>query len=111
MRNTIIVISALAGVLVLTAPLRSTGRTRPSRQQSAASDKQTHQHQNDGKSADQASGATRTTGATTATPTMPDMPRMDMGGSEKSPDNHAESGAMRSMQPGHHMMDGAHMHM
>jgi hypothetical protein len=104
MRKTTIAISALAGVLVLTSGLRSTTRpgTQTSSQQSATDQKQTHQHQNDGKSARQPTGAATT---------MPDMPGMDMGDSEKSPDNHAESGAMRSMQPGHHMMDGAHMHM
>ena len=40
----------------------------------------------------------------------PGMPGMNTGGADKSPDNHTEAGAMRSMQPGHHM-DGAHMHM
>jgi hypothetical protein len=40
----------------------------------------------------------------------PGMPGMNTGDTDKSSDNHAESGAMRSMQPGHHM-DGAHMRM
>ena len=43
-------------------------------------------------------------------PNMPGMPGMNNGDADKSPDNHAESGAMHAMQPGHHM-DGAHMHM
>ena len=40
----------------------------------------------------------------------PGTPGMNTGDAASSPDNHAESGAMRSMQPGHHM-DGAHMRM
>ena len=39
-----------------------------------------------------------------------DMPGMNTGDADKSSDNHAESGAMHAMQPGHHM-DGAHMRM
>lgn len=37
-----------------------------------------------------------------------DMGKMDMGHDEQ---DHVQSGAMHAMQPGHHMMEGAHMHM
>jgi hypothetical protein len=111
MRNTIIiVISALAGVLLLTTVQRGNARpdSQPTQQtssrqtltpQTGTTKNPSHQHQGDNKSGDSGMQG------------MPDMPGMDMGNSEKAPDNHAESGAMRSMQPGHHMMDGAHMHM
>ena len=85
-------------------------------QNSAAQNIPAPQHQSR-RSQNQASGQNQSPPATDKMPPGMDMPGMDpgmpgmnMGDADKSSDNHAESGAMRSMQPGHHM-DGAHMRM
>ena len=118
------VILALLSLLLVTAARRSdAGSWAPSGsqqgaqqsvpqdgEQGAATDARTRppnqsSHQKDGSSGHPA--ANQSPGSA---PSMPGMPGMDMGDAEKSPDNHAESGAMHSMQPGHHM-SGPHMRM
>jgi len=77
--------TALASLLLFTVPVRAAQQEPPQSPSSAQPD-----HSMQGM------------------PGMGDMPGMNM---DHDTQDHAQSGAMTSMGHGHHMMDGAHMHM
>ncbi len=99
-RRTVLTLSALAGLLLIGVPHSDARATQPGRApQSAATETPSHPSQKDGAKSNPAGGQS-----------MPGMPGMDMGNTEERSDDHAQTGAMHSMQPGHHM-SGPHMRM
>jgi len=114
MRNTVLTISALVTVIGWTMASRCDAEPQPApvTLQVSLSQNQVYPASNLRTQLLSAQATGQSGDRSTPAPdqSMPDMPGMKMGDTEKSPDNHAESGAMHSMQPGHHM-NGPHMRM